>query len=155
MSTFLGIPVRRSAPPTSPLRGADKFPAAARRELGNQQLRANLAHATSAIRAKRAQVVDEVQDWEALRDAGSAIKTDVMARLPELLEQFEAAVTGRGGVVHWAVDADEANRIVTDLIRATGADEVVKVKSMVTQEIGMNEHLQAHGIARWKPIWPN
>ena len=70
-----------------------------------------------------------------------------MARLPELLEQLERNVTARGGVVHWARDADDANRIVTDLIRSTGADEVVKDKSMATQEIGLNEHLQAEGIA--------
>ena len=70
-----------------------------------------------------------------------------MARLPELLVQLEENVTARGGVVHWARDAEEANRIVTDLVRATGADEVVKVKSMATQEIGLNEHLEANGIA--------
>ena len=83
-------------------------------------------------------VVGGMPDWEALRDTGSAIKTDVMARLPELLEQLEANVTARGGVVHWAVDAAEANRIVTDLVRATGASEVLKVKSMATQDIGLN-----------------
>ncbi len=49
--------------------------------------------------------------------------------------------------MHWAADADEANRIVLDLVRATGADEVVKVKSMATQEIGLNEYLEANGIA--------
>ena len=71
-----------------------------------------------------------------------------MARLPELLEQLEDNVTARGGVVHWARDAHEANRIVTDLVRATGADEVVKVKSMATQEIGLNEALEEHGHRR-------
>ena len=70
-----------------------------------------------------------------------------MARLPELLEQLEANVTARGGVVHWAADAAEANRIVTDLVRATGATEVLKVKSMATQEIGLNEYLEEQGIA--------
>ena len=64
-----------------------------------------------------------------------------MARLDEHLERLEREVTARGGIVHWARDANEANRIVTDLVRATGADEVVKVKSMATQEIGLNEAL--------------
>ena len=148
-ATFLGVPRRNSTadPDGSPIRGEQPFPKAARKELANAQLRRNLAHATSTIRAKRALVVDEMPDWEALRDAGSAIKTDVMARLPELLEQLEANVTARGGVVHWATDAQEANRIVTDLVRATGATEVVKVKSMATQEIGLNEYLEEHGIA--------
>ena len=61
--------------------------------------------------------------------------------------QLEEQVTARGGTVHWARDADEANAIVTGLVRATGADEVVKVKSMATQEIGLNEALEAAGIA--------
>ena len=147
-TTFLGVPVRRhSDPEPSPIRGTQPFPKSAKKELANGQLRANLAHATGTIRAKRGLVVDEMPDWEALRDSGSAIKTDVMARLPELLEQLEANVTARGGVVHWAADAAEANRIVADLVRATGADEVVKVKSMATQEIGLNEYLEEQGIA--------
>jgi L-lactate dehydrogenase complex protein LldF len=130
----------------SPLRGAEKFPKAAKHELANPQLRANLAHATSTIRAKRAAVVGEVPDWEALRDAGAAMKTEAMQRLPELLEQLEQAVTARGGVVHWARDAAEANAIVTDLVRAAGTREVVKIKSMATQEIGLNEALEEAGI---------
>ncbi|HEV7171546.1 LutB/LldF family L-lactate oxidation iron-sulfur protein, partial [Pedococcus sp.] len=128
------------------LSGDRTFPVAAHDALANPQQRRNLAHATSTIRAKRAAVVSEVPDWEALREAGSAIKADTMARLPELLEQLEARVQDRGGVVHWARDAAEANAIVTQLVRATGADQVVKVKSMVTQEIGLNEALEAAGI---------
>lgn len=128
------------------LRGALPFPAAAKTALADTQLRRNLGNATTTIRAKRAAVVAEVPDWEALRDAGAAIKADSMNRLAELLEQLEAAVTARGGVVHWARDANEANRIVVDLVRATGSSEVVKVKSMATQEIGLNEALEAAGI---------
>src|SRR5690606_15877766 len=66
--------------------------------------------------------------------------------LPELLEELEARVVERGGVVHWARDATEANRIVTELVAATGASEVVKVKSMATQEIGLNDALETAGI---------
>ena len=147
MSTFLGIPKRHAAQEESPLRGTLPFPKAARKELANDQLRRNLAHATSVIRTKRALVVDEMSDWEELRDAGAAIKTQVMSNLPALLEQFEANVTARGAVVHWATDAQEANRIVTELVRAQGVDEVIKVKSMATQEIGLNEYLEDNGIA--------
>ncbi|MEJ2886293.1 LutB/LldF family L-lactate oxidation iron-sulfur protein [Actinomycetospora aeridis] len=133
--------------PHGHLRGTEPFPVAAHRALGDTQLRQNLGHATRTIRAKRAGVVAEVDDWEELRRAGECLKADVMARLPELLEQFEASVTARGGVVHWARDAEEANRIVVDLVRATGSDEVVKVKSMATQETGLNEALGEAGIA--------
>lgn len=143
-TTFLG------SPGLGNLRGDESFPHAARGALANSQLRRNIGHATQTIRGKRLRAVAECDDWEDLRAAGSALKQDVMARLPELLEQLESNVTARGGVVHWARDADEANRIVTDLIRATGSDEVVKVKSMATQEIGLNEHLEAQGIAAFE-----
>ena len=146
--TQLGMPGLR--PGSGNLFAEEKFPSAARRELGNTQLRKNLRHATSTIRGKRLNVTGELPDWEELRDAGSALKTAVMARLPELLESFEANVTARGGKVHWARDADEANRIIHDLVKAEGVDEVVKVKSMATQEIGMNEYLEEHGIAAFE-----
>nr|WP_228386630.1 LutB/LldF family L-lactate oxidation iron-sulfur protein [Ornithinicoccus halotolerans] len=139
---------RRRLPETgfSPVQGKRPFPEAASAALSDPVLRRNLGHATGVIRRKRASVVGELPDWEELRSAGAAIKAETMARLPELLEQLEANVTAAGGVVHWARDAAEANAIVTDLVRATGEREVVKVKSMATQEIGLNEHLAAEGI---------
>ncbi|MEV6813580.1 LutB/LldF family L-lactate oxidation iron-sulfur protein [Micromonospora sp. NPDC051296] len=136
-----------TAPPgVGHLRGEESFPVAARRALADSQLRRNVGHATTTIRAKSGAVIGELPDWEHLRTAGSAIKADVLARLPELLEQLEAKVTQAGGVVHWAADANEANRIVTDLVSATGSDRVIKVKSMATQEIGLNEALTDAGI---------
>jgi L-lactate dehydrogenase complex protein LldF len=124
----------------------EAFPTAARRELANAQLRTNLARATTTIRGKRARVVAELPDWEELREAGRAIKADVMANLGGYLEQFEAAVEAAGGHVHWARDAAEANGIVAQVVRDHGADEVVKVKSLTTDEIGLNDALAAHGI---------
>lgn len=135
-----------TTPAPSPIRGDRPFPAAAAVAVASPTLRRTLRNATGTIRAKRDAVVAELDDWEALRDAGETIKTDAMARLPELLEQLEANVTARGGVVHWARDAEEANRIVTDLVAATGHREVVKIKSMATQEIGLNEALEQAGI---------
>ena len=147
MTTFIGMP----APVTAPrgvgnLRGEESFPVAARGAVANAQLRRNLGHATATIRAKRARVVGELDDWEELRRAGAAVKAATMARLDEHLVRLEQAVTDRGGVVHWARDANEANRIVADLVLATGEREVVKVKSMATQEIGLNEALADSGI---------
>jgi L-lactate dehydrogenase complex protein LldF len=145
MSTFLGMPV--TAPRgVGHLRGDVPFPVAAKAALGDAQLRRNLGRATATIRQKRAAVVAELPDWEELRTAGQAIKAGTLARLDAYLEQLEAAVTARGGTVHWARDANEANRIVTDLALATGTDEVVKVKSIVTDEIGLNDALAAAGI---------
>jgi L-lactate dehydrogenase complex protein LldF len=122
------------------------FPAMARPELADTQLRANLRRATHTIRDKRLRVVSEVDDWEELRVAGAAIKDDVLARLPQLLAQFEAAATAAGATVHWAREATEACAIVTDLVRETGSHEVVKVKSIATQEIALNEALAEAGI---------
>ncbi|MFL5755092.1 MAG: LUD domain-containing protein, partial [Chloroflexota bacterium] len=130
--------------------GTPPFPVAARTALADEQLRANLRHATTTIRAKRAGAVAERDDWEDLRLAGAAIKDDVLARLPELLEQLERNVVAAGGTVHWARDAAEANAIVTRIARDAGVREVVKVKSMVTQEIELNEALRQVGIAAWE-----
>ncbi len=143
--TFLGLPVG-----TGHLTGTMPFPQAARAAVADTQLRANLAHATATIRAKRGAVVGELPDWEELREAGRAIKERTLRHLPELLEQLETAVTTAGGTVHWAGDATEANAIVTRLVQETGAGEVVKVKSMATQEIGLNEALEAAGIGAYE-----
>ena len=128
------------------LRGAQPFAQAAKAAVSDAQLRRNLGNATATIRGKRAAVVAELPDWTQLRAAGAAIKDDVLAHLDRYLEQLESAVEARGGTVHWARDAVEANRIVTGLVRAAGARDVVKVKSMATQEIGLNEALAAAGI---------
>ena len=144
MSTFLGIP---NAPRgVGHLRGDEPFPVAARRALADTQLRRNLGKATTPIRAKRAAVVAELPDWEELREAGRAIKAHTMRHLDHYLTELESRVTARGGTVHWARDAIEANRLVTGLVRATGAVEVVKVKSIVTDEIGLNDALAEAGI---------
>jgi L-lactate dehydrogenase complex protein LldF len=122
------------------------FPEAARVALGDAQLRRNLGKATTTIRAKRAGVVGELADWEELRDAGAAIKARAMATLPEQLERLEAAVTRAGGHVHWARDGAEANAVVASVARAHGAREVIKVKSIATDEIELNAALAAEGI---------
>ncbi len=122
------------------------FQAGARLALANAQLRRNMGKATSTIRAKRANVVGELADWEALREAGRAIKARTLRHLDEHLLRLEAAVRRAGGQVHWARDAAEANRIVTDLVKAAQASEVVKVKSLTTDEIGLNAALAQAGI---------
>ncbi|WP_284741633.1 lactate utilization protein B [Amycolatopsis sp. RTGN1] len=126
------------------------FPAAAREALADTQLRRNLAHATGTIRAKRAAVVGEVAEWEELRLAGAAIKDNTLRRLDEHLLTLEAALQARGVTVHWARDAREACDIVARVARDHGVDEVVKVKSMATQEIGLNEALAEHGVTAWE-----
>ncbi|OIJ68965.1 LutB/LldF family L-lactate oxidation iron-sulfur protein [Streptomyces mangrovisoli] len=130
--------------------GMPAFPEAAREAVDNPTLRGNLRHATHTIRAKRAKAVAEVSDWAELREAGKRIKDHTLRHLDHYLVQLEEAVTAAGGIVHWAADADEANAIVTRLVQETGESEVVKVKSMATQEIGLNEALEAAGIRAYE-----
>jgi L-lactate dehydrogenase complex protein LldF len=125
---------------------AEPFPRAARRALADSQLRRNLGHATRTIRDKRVAAVSELPDWEQLRDAGSALKDRVLRHLDEHLVELEAAVQSAGGVVHWARDAEEANRIVTGLVASAGAGDVVKAKSLTTEETKLNAALEARGI---------
>jgi L-lactate dehydrogenase complex protein LldF len=129
-----------------PTRPAVRFEEGARLALANTQLRRNMGKATQTIRAKRRAVVDELPDWEALREAGRAIKERVLRDLDTYLVELEAAVGRAGGVVHWARDAAEASAIVTRIAQAHGAREVVKIKSMATEEIGLNEALRSAGI---------
>jgi L-lactate dehydrogenase complex protein LldF len=114
--TFLGMPAHAPRG-VGHLRGEHGFPTAARAALADTQLRANVGRATTTIRARRRAVLDELPDWEDLREAGAAVKAASMARLPDPLAQLEERVTARGGVVHWARDATEANRVVLGLVR--------------------------------------
>ena len=124
----------------------EPFPEYAKRELKNDQLRNNLRFVTHAIRNKRARVTSELPDWQDLRTTGEMVKNYVLYNLPQMLEQFERNFTARGGHVHWARDAHEANQIALELIREQGVDEIIKIKSMATAETGLNEFLEENGI---------
>lgn len=129
---------------------AEAFPQAAKQLLGNAQLRRNVRRATDTIRNKRAKVVSEMPDWEQLRESARAIKQNVLRNLGPYLEQFEAACAAAGGHVHWAADADEANAIVIDILRARGHSEVIKVKTMTSDETRLNTALEGAGITPWE-----
>ena len=129
---------------------APAFPVAAKELLQNQQLRRNVRHATEVIRNKRARVVAETPDWQELREAARRIKNHVLRHLDEYLEQFERACTRAGGHVHWARDADEANRIVIDIVKRHGGTEVIKVKTMTSDEVRLNTALEAAGITPYE-----
>jgi L-lactate dehydrogenase complex protein LldF len=124
-----------------------KFERNAPAALANPQLRRNMGKATQTIRAKRAAVVGELADWEALREAGRAIKERTLRHLDRYLLQLEESVQRAGGRVHWANDAEAANRIVTRIAQAHGARELIKVKSLTTDEIKLNAALKEAGIA--------
>jgi len=122
------------------------FPTAARALLEDSQLRKNVKHATNMISGKRDRVVGELADWQQLREAGSRIREHVLANLGAYLVQFEEALTRAGGRVHWAADAAAANRIAVALVEGHAATEVLKIKSMTSEEIGLNRALEQAGI---------
>ncbi len=128
-------------------RTAPSFPIAAGVLVHDQQLRANVRHATDVIQAKRARVVAEMPDWEALRESGTQNRDHTMRHLDAYLIQFEENCTRAGGHVHWARNAVEAQAIVVALAQsASQQHEVIKIKSMTTEEIHLNRALEAAGI---------
>src|SRR3954453_10045513 len=136
-----GMSVRVGSSATS-----SSFPKAATSALDNSQLRRNVKHATDIIQLKRKNMTGELPDWEELRSAGHAIKTHTLKYLDVYLEEFEKNFTKNGGVVHWACDADEANQIIRRIIQNRAGREVIKVKTMTSNEISLNEYLEEHGI---------
>jgi L-lactate dehydrogenase complex protein LldF len=134
------IPVRQVRRPLP------KFQTGAKQALADSQLRRNLYKATHTIREKRAAVVGELPDWEELREAGRALKERVLRHLDTYLLELEASVQRAGGHVHWARDANEANAIIAQIVATHDAHEVIKVKSLTTDEIKLNEALEARGI---------
>jgi L-lactate dehydrogenase complex protein LldF len=129
---------------------APDFPVAAREALANVQLRRNVRHATTVIRDKRASVVGEMTDWEELREAAHDIKDHVLRYLDFYLQQFEERCTQAGGRVHWARDADEANRVIVDIIHSHGQSEIIKVKTMTSDETRLNVALEESGISPYE-----
>ena len=125
---------------------AHDFPAAARAALADAQLRANLRGATQTIRARRAAAVAELPDFEELREQARRVKDDALDHLDELLARFEAAATAAGAQVHHAADAGAANAFVAAIARDHGVTELVKMKSLATDEIGLDAALAAAGV---------
>ncbi len=98
------------------------------------------------IRKKRDLAVNKIDNWEELRETASQIKNNVLSNLSNYLQEFEAKASANGVIVHWAADAAEHNQIVLDLLKQQGITQMVKSKSMLTEECHLNEHLEANGI---------
>jgi L-lactate dehydrogenase complex protein LldF len=126
--------------------GANAFPREAREALGDVRLQTALANLKRGFQVKRAHALELLDDPARLREAGAAIRTNALARLPELLEEFERNVTAKGGQVHWARDAREARTLVGTILKEANATTVTKGKSMVTEEIALNSYLEEQGI---------
>lgn len=98
------------------------------------------------IRQKRDRIVHQIPDWELLRETASQIKHNVLSNMHSYLQQFEANALANGVHVHWALNAQEHNQIIHKLLKDKQITHMVKSKSMLTEECGLNEYLAEHGI---------
>ena len=114
--------------------------------LADPNLQDSLGKLKLGFSERRRQAAERLPEFEALRDRARDIKDHVLANLDYYLEEFERKVTANGGHVHWAPTAENARRIISDLCRSVGARTVAKSKSMVAEEIALNEHLELIGI---------
>ena len=116
------------------------------RALKDSPLRAAMKQAADTFGTKRADAFAPVEDLEALRDRASAIRDDVLANLPMYVDRFVASATRAGAAVHRAKDASEAREIIAKVLSERGAKRIVKGKSMVSEEVDLNSHLEAAGM---------
>ena len=123
-----------------------QFVASAKKEMQNQYARAFLGLLPPAIAARRATVMATFPDPAAAQALGRAIRAESVARLPELLEEFETKALASGARVLWARNADEANDLVLSIARERNVVSLTKGKSMVTEELGLNDALLEGGI---------
>jgi L-lactate dehydrogenase complex protein LldF len=98
------------------------------------------------VREKRDKAAFQIPEWEKLRETASQIKNNVLGNLHHYLLQFEKNAQGNGVHVHWAATPEEHNSIVHGIIQKQGVKNIVKSKSMLTEECHLNEHLEKHGI---------
>ncbi|WP_027327211.1 LutB/LldF family L-lactate oxidation iron-sulfur protein [Helicobacter pametensis] len=116
-------------------------------KLNDSQLRQNLDFAMSLLQTNRKKLIKErYGDWEGLREEGRKVKQNALSRLPELLQRFEEKATQNGIRIHWASDANEANKIIYDLAKQHNVTKILKGKSMASEEIHFNAYLKERGI---------
>jgi L-lactate dehydrogenase complex protein LldF len=118
----------------------------ARRALADTGLQKALARSGPSFVARRTAAVAALPEFEQLREIGREIKNHTLANLDFYLEAYEARVLAAGGKVHWCADAEEARATVLRICQDAGARTVTKGKSMISEEIGINEHLERNGI---------
>ncbi|CZF78919.1 Lactate utilization protein B [Grimontia celer] len=124
----------------------EHFHPQAKDALGDKKLRQNFRGAMDYLRGKRRDAFPEAAEEKAVRDLAEAIRQRCLSKLPELLEKLEKQLTRNGIHVHWALNADEANAIFSDIAKKHQATLMVKGKSMVSEEIGLNHHMEKQGV---------
>jgi len=118
----------------------------ARRALNDPQLQRALGNVKQGFIAKRATAVAHLPEFDQLRDAAKAVKDHTLEHLDLYLERFEERVHDQGGRVHWCRTAGDARQAVLDICRSANARTATKGKSMVAEEIGLNDFLAEHDV---------
>ena len=118
----------------------------ARRAMSDPQLQKAMGYVRAGFIDKRLQAIEALPEFDRLRDSARDIKNHTLSHLDLYLEAYEEKVRGAGGEVHYAETAAEACELILGICRSVGATTVTKGKSMVAEEIGLNEYLEAHGI---------
>ncbi len=114
--------------------------------IGDEKIQRSLLGLYEGFHKSREEAAADTPCWEELRERASRVKTHTIENLDRYLQLFEERVTEMGGIVRFAADAEAANRYVLDLAKARGVRTVVKSKSMVSEEMGLNERLGEAGI---------
>jgi L-lactate dehydrogenase complex protein LldF len=122
------------------------FEANAQIGLANENLQRALGRARTGFPLRRRLAVERLPEFERLREAGRSIKDHTLEHLDFYLELYESNVIAAGGKVHWAATPPEACTAVLQICRSVDAKTVTKGKSMVAEEIGLNDFLESHGI---------
>lgn len=98
------------------------------------------------VRQKRDKATFQIPDWELLRETGSQIKNNVLSNISNYLTEFEENALKNGIIIHWAADGDEHNKIVLSILEKNAVKQMVKSKSMLTEECHLNDYLAENGI---------
>jgi L-lactate dehydrogenase complex protein LldF len=128
----------------------EQFTRLAAAEIEKAKARPFLKMVPEFLYRKRTAGMTTLPDPAAAQAGSAAVRREVVRRLPDLLETFERNATANGAKVVWARDAQEANAFIVDLAKSRGVRTAIKGKSMITEELGLNEALEAAGIQPWE-----
>ncbi len=114
--------------------------------LGNQEVSANFRKAMNGLMKRRLEQFPDSTELARLRTQAQSIRANSLQHLPELLQKLESRLVENGIQVHWAETPQQGNRIILNIMRKHGAEFMVKGKSMVSEEMGLNHFMEEHGI---------
>ncbi|SEN21692.1 LutB/LldF family L-lactate oxidation iron-sulfur protein [Nitrosomonas marina] len=123
-----------------------KFRTQFAKALAQHEVRNNTESVVNKLRKHRLAAFPDQAEWISMRRHSTAIRANATSKLPQLLEQLETNLQRNGIQVHWADTTEQANQTVLNIMRFHDARFIIKGKSMVSEEMGLNDFLNTHGI---------